>query len=146
MKTHISLMAAGALLCAGCANVDAQSPTATGASQTDVSPPAASTPNAQPAQHSATTGGNGFRVHVDPVTGEIVSPPAEGLTPEMRAGEAPVPAVRETPEVAPQEQPIPVPGGGMMMAVPPSLDAESTVVIDKDGKAQIRCDRRDAPH
>jgi len=71
----------------------------------------------------------GIIVHIDPTTGEIITPPTGVLT------QPPVTARQPLPELTPT--PSPVPGGGVMIHLDDRFQTPLTATIDADGKVRF---------
>jgi hypothetical protein len=76
----------------------------------------------------------GIIVHIDPKTGEIITPPAGVLPgpdaqPSVDAAKKPLPELRETLS--------PVPGGGVMIHLDERFHTPLSATIDTDGKVRF---------
>ena len=76
----------------------------------------------------------GIIVHIDPKTGEIITPPAGVLPgpdaqPSVDAAKKPLPELRETLS--------PVPGGGVMIHLDERFHTPLSATIDRDGKVRF---------
>jgi hypothetical protein len=76
----------------------------------------------------------GIIVHIDPQTGQIVSPPAA-----LPSGEVPkTPVATATPPLPePQETLSPVPGGGVIIQLDERFSTPLTAILEPDGKVRF---------
>ena len=77
----------------------------------------------------------GIIVHIDPTTGEIITPPAGALLgpvvpPSVEPAKKPLPELRETLS--------PVPGGGVMIHLDERFRTPLSATIDTDGKVRFQ--------
>jgi hypothetical protein len=78
--------------------------------------------------------GEGIIVHIDPATGEIMTPPT-GIPPGQIAQPPAAAARQPLPELKPTLSPVP--GGGVMIHIDDRFHTPLTATIDADGKVRF---------
>lgn len=73
-------------------------------------------------------------VHVDPKTGQIITPPAGALAGQILQPQG---DTAKPPVAQPQQTISPVPGGGVMIHLDERFMTPSTATIDADGKVRV---------
>jgi hypothetical protein len=77
---------------------------------------------------------SGIIVHIDPKTGEIITPPTGALPGEVPP--SPVDSTKKPPEEL-RQVPSPVPEGGVVIQLDERFDTPLSATIDADGKVKL---------